>query len=577
MINIENVLNQYYPNFSVSHKHSFRAAVPLLRLLCHEKEFLKFEKDYPHLSGFDFIEQVLNYFDFRYTYCPKDLEKIPSSGRVVIIANHPIGSLDGLALLDMIKQLRPDVKVVANRMLMTIKPLHSLLLPVINMDDESTPRKNIKAIKNHLSNEGVVVFFPAGSVSRVGMLGIRDGTWNHGFLSIANNTKSPILPIHVDGKNSLFFYAISILSKPASSLLLIQEMFKQENKSVAMTIGEKIEHADYQALNVKRLTKIHLFKKHLYNLSKGKPQIFKTQTAIALAENRQLLKKEIHNCELLGATKDDKKIYLFHFKPDSSIMREISRLREISFRAVGEGTGKRRDFDRYDQYYMHLILWDEKDLEIAGAYRLCDTNRVLSTHGIDGIYTETLFTFNKAMKPYFARGLELGRSFVQPKYWGKRSLDYLWFGIGALLKNNPQYRYLFGPVSISDRMPQEAKEMLVYFYGHYFNQNEKPAVGKSSYQLDPNTMQRFDHIFKDKDYKAGLTQLKAHMQQLGVAIPTLYKQYTEICEPGGVFFSDFNLDEEFGNCIDGFVIVDIEQLKPQKRSRYIGEDKHLLD
>lgn len=272
----------------------------------------------------------------------------------------------------------------------------------------------------------------------------------------------------------------------------------------------------------------------------------------------------------MGETKDGKRIYLFHFIPDSGIMREIGRLREVSFRAVGEGTGKRRDFDRYDQYYMHLILWDEQDFEIVGAYRLCDTNRVLSIHGIDGIYTETLFTFNEDMKPYFARGLELGRSFVQPKYWGKRSLDYLWHGIGALLRNNPQYRYLFGPVSISDRMPQEAKEILVYFYSYYFSNNTKPATGKSSYQLKPSSIRRFEAIFAGQDYKSGLIQLKAHMQRLGVAIPVLYKQYTEICEPGGVFFSDFNLDEDFGHCIDGFVIVDIEQLKANKRSRYIG-------
>ncbi len=283
MINIEKTLNQHYPHFSISHKQSFRAVVPLLRLLCHEKEFLKFEQDFPHLSGFDFIEQVLHYFDFSYTCSPKDLEKIPTSGRVVIIANHPIGSLDGLALLDLAKQLRPDVKVVANRMLMAIKPLRSVLLPVINMGDEGTPRKNIQAIKQHLNNEGAVIIFPAGKVSRVGMFGIRDDQWSHGFLTLANSTRSPVLPIHVDGKNSLFFYAVSILARPLSSLLLIQEMFKQENKSVAMTIGEQVEHVDYQALNVKKRTKVHLFKKHLYNLSKGKSQIFKTQTGMALS------------------------------------------------------------------------------------------------------------------------------------------------------------------------------------------------------------------------------------------------------------------------------------------------------
>jgi len=252
-------------------------------------------------------------------------------------------------------------------------------------------------------------------------------------------------------------------------------------------------------------------------------------------------------------------------------MREIGRLRELSFRAVGEGTGKRRDIDKYDSFYMHLILWDEDELEIAGAYRLCDTNSVLSTNGLEGIYTTSLFSYNRTMKPYMYRGLELGRSFVQPKYWGKRSLDYLWYGIGALLKSNPQYRYLFGPVSISNSYPQPAKDLLVYFYSKYFGTEEKPVTALNPYQIDWRKNEKLSQQFSGNDYKKDFTQLKTMLNMSGHSVPTLYKQYTEICEPDGVIFSDFNIDPDFSECVDGFVIVDIEKLKDKKRKRYMGE------
>jgi putative hemolysin len=207
-----------------------------------------------------------------------------------------------------------------------------------------------------------------------------------------------------------------------------------------------------------------MFRRHLYRIGKNKKPLFETWESIAQPESAQQIRKKLLDCELLSETADAKKIYLFHYQPNTAITREIGRLGELSFRAVGEGTSSYRDIDAFDRNYMHLILWDDLELEIAGAYRFCDTNMIMSIHGIDGIYTSSLFSFNRDMSNYFYRGLEVGRSFVQPKYWGKRSLDYLWFGIGSLLKRNPQYRYLFGPVGISDRYSAVAKNMLVWFW-----------------------------------------------------------------------------------------------------------------
>ena len=570
MFSIENVISTQYPTLTTRHSKFLRPVTAFLRTLFHESEVQQFEQRYQHLSGIDFVEQVLDYFDFSYSISERDIEKIPSHGKVVIVANHPIGTLDGLALLKMVHRVRPDVKAVANQMLATMSALKPLLLTVDNISGK-TARSNLKNIIEYVKDDSAVIIFPAGEVSRFGPKGIKDGEWSKGFLNIANNTKAPVLPIHINGRNSFLFYTLSIIAKPLSTFWLVHEMFKQENKSIIFKVGKKIEHENYIQKNVSLRDTAALFRRHIYMLAANKPLVFKTEEAIAHPECRQRLRKELKLCELIGETDDNKKIYLFEYRPDTSIIREIGRLRELSFRTVGEGTGKRRDIDKYDCHYMHLILWDEADLEIVGAYRLCDTERTLSSIGPDGIYTSSLFKYNSEMKPYLYRGLELGRSFVQPKYWGKRSLDYLWYGIGALLKNNPQYRYLFGPVSISNNYSLSAKNLLVFFYSLYFNCDRKPATALTPYHIDDKEVQDMSRQFDGNDYKKDFKKLKSILSIQGYTVPTLYKQYTEVCEQDGVIFSDFNVDPEFSDCVDGFVIVDIEKIKEKKRLRYIDK------
>ena len=569
MFSIESVIKTQYPSLVDNNTKLLKPVISFLRTLFHESEVQQFEQRYQHLAGIDFVEQVLDYFDFSYRVSERDIENIPHTGKIVIVANHPIGTLDGLALLKMVHRVRPDVKVVANQMLGTIKALKPLLLTVDNVGGKST-RKSLADIIEFVKDDSAVIIFPAGEVSRFGPKGIKDGEWSKGFLTIAKSAKAPVLPIHINGRNSLLFYTLSIVAKPLSTFWLVHEMFKQENKSIVFTVGKKIEYDNYALKNVCLRDTAALFKRHIYKLAANKPLVFQSQEAIAHPEDRQRLRKELASCELLGKTEDNKQIYLFNYRADTSIMREIGRLRELAFRAVGEGTGKKRDIDKYDSYYMHLILWDEDDLEIVGAYRLCDTDRILSSAGLDCIYTTSLFKYNKEMKPYLYRGLELGRSFVQPKYWGRRSLDYLWYGIGALLKNNPQYRYLFGPVSISNNYPATAKDLLVHFYSHYFGSEQQPATALLPYQVEPQQKAKYSDAFSGNDYKADFKRMKRMLSEMGCTVPTLYKQYTEVCEHDGVIFSDFNIDPDFSDCIDGFVIVDIEKLKPNKRKRYIG-------
>ncbi len=541
----------------------------LLSYLLNEKECQKFAELYPHIEGIDFVEQVLDYFDFSYAIVDKEKQRIPVTGKLVIIANHPIGSLDGLALLKFVSEIRPDVKAIANDLLTTIKPLEKILLPVNNMSG-NTRKENLNNILQYLNNDGAVIIFPAGEVSRLKPNGVKDGKWHSGFYRMAKATKAPILPIYVDGRNSAMFYSASMIYKPLATMLLMREMFKQKQKSVNLRIGEGIPYENYANDNLPLKTKIKLFHKHLYRIGSQKSGLFKTQSAIALPEPRQNLKKSIEKCQHLGSTNDGKDIYIYNYHESSPILREIGRLREIAFRAVGEGSGKKRDIDKYDAYYHHLILWDKEELEIIGAYRFADTEKVMAEQGKSALYTQTLFKYEKEMQPYLMRGLELGRSFVQPKYWGKRSLDYLWFGIGAFLKVNPQFKYLFGPVSISQSYPKAARDLMVYFYKLYFGNQSKMAESNQPYQYHQAAINLLKQSFSGDNYKEDFTQLKHLLANMGVSVPTLYKQYSELCHPGGVQFLAFGTDPDFNDCLDGLVLVDITKFTDKKKARYLA-------
>ncbi len=573
MISMESVIEQRFPGITERKPLVGKTLISFMRFLCHEREFKQFEEQYPHLEGFDFIEQVFNYFDFAFRIKNSEIERIPNSGRVVIIANHPIGSLDGLALLKMVGEIRPDVKAVANEILFAIEPLRSLLLPVDNMTGK-TGKDQLRAIRNHLNDEGAIIIFPAGEVSRMGPTGIKDGRWNSGFLRFATSSHSPILPIFVDGKNSIFFYSLSLLAKPISTLWLIREMFKQAKNHVDISVGHLVYPEQYQSLDIPPGAIAKRFKKHIYRLPKrNKPQVgfIPEYEAVAHPENRQRLKREIQQCELLGHTTDGKGIYLFHYQANSVIMREIGRLRELTFRAVKEGTGRRRDTDRFDCYYDHLVLWDDNDLEIAGAYRMANSGKLMAeAGGKNCLYTQTLFNFTPNFTPYLEQGLELGRSFVQPQYWGNRSLDYLWQGIGAYLKKHPDIRYLFGPVSLSHDFPEEAKEMLTSFYNLYFGSQLNLASAKNPFVNHLSVRSSPKITFNGHDYRSEFRLLKQSLSDMGQSIPTLYKQYTELCEPGGAQFVAFNVDKDFSDCVDGLIVVDLETMKPTKRNRYLG-------
>jgi putative hemolysin len=238
-------------------------------------------------------------------------------------------------------------------------------------------------------------------------------------------------------------------------------------------------------------------------------------------------------------------------------LRELGRLREIAFRQAGEGTGKRRDIDPFDAHYRHLVLWDDAELQIVGAYRIGEVAKILEKRGPQGLYTHGLFSYGEALRAFLPNAIELGRSFVQPRYQGTRALEYLWQGLGAYLHARREVRYLVGAVSLSAAYAEAARHMVVDFFARHYGSDEMLAQARLPFCVPPG------------DYPRDLRALKDRLSALGVSIPVLYKQYAELCEPGGTRFLAFNVDPAFSNCVDALVLVDVHRLKPQKRERYL--------
>jgi len=567
-ISIEGYFDHNYPSFEKLPSVVRKSVLLFFKKLFHENEINEFLLTHKNLDAFNFIESILDYFNLDITIYKNQLARIPSYGRVVIIANHPLGALDALALLHVVSDVRKDVKIVASSFLSEFDNLRDILIPIENVRGKMG-RTSVEAIHDALKKEQVVIMFPSGEVSRARPTGIKDTKWRSGFLKVAQKMQTPILPIHIEAKNSKSFYFLSMINKSLATATIPHEMFKYKNQKISFNIGKSIPYESYNIPSLTINDKVKLFRKHFYRISKRYRGIFKTHNSISLAESRQELKHELESANLLGETSDGKKIYLYSNVEDNPIVNEIGRLREISFRQVKEGSGKKRDIDDFDYTYEHIVLWDEKDLEIVGSYRIAKAQEIIDMFDVEGLYTSTLFNYKAEFSRYFSEGIELGRSFVQPKYWNSRALDYLWQGIGAYLKAYPNIRYMFGPVSISRSYDDEATSLLVYFYMNYFGSQNISVEHVQSYNVSKEKRERYDNLFARDNYREDLVVLKNELQVRGYAIPTLYKQYSDLCEDNGVEFMDFGVDANFDNCVDGFIVVDINKLKPQKRKRYI--------
>ena len=570
-IDIKKVIESKSPGFFEKYPKIISSQILLiLKKILHIDDVNDYLKGHSHLQGIDFIDGLFKYLDFSFNVDQNDLQKIPDDGKLIIISNHPLGGLDGLALLKAVSLVRSDVKVVVNDILQNIDNLKDLFLPY-NLYSVKTQKKNIKKIEQSIENNEVIIFFPAAVVSRITMKGIKDRKWQKGALRLAKKFKSPILPVYVDARNSLMFYLLALLHDKAGTMLLPHELFNKRSSQIYLKIGNIIPYSSLKDYHLNEKKQTDLLQEHLYKLGKDSVEIFKTEKSIIEPVDKNIIKEELKSAQHIGQTLDDKQIFLVSHDEGKNIVREIGRLREITFRKVGEGTGKELDVEKYDTYYDHLVLWDKNDEEIVGSYRIGKTKDIIEKYGKKGLITSKKFDINDEFDEVLAQSLEVGRTFIQQKYWKSAALDYMWQGIGAFLKNNPDVRYLWGTVSMSDDLPDDAKDLIIYYYLKWYPGNPNLAYPHREYSLSDEKKAELSEFFNTGSAFKDFRKMKKSLLTIGHTVPVLYRRYTDITEDDGTEFINFCIDVTFKNSVDGFIVVDMTKLKKDVRERYYNQ------
>jgi putative hemolysin len=564
MINIEETVTTKFPAFAHQPEIIRKPTLSVLRKLSAEQKINRILSLTEASKGFEFIDSLFNYFNCEFNINEGDLNKIPNEGALIVIANHPTGSLDGLALLNLIGKVRRDIKIVADHVLMNFNALSELTISATEIESVGTDK-----VREALKNQEAVIIFPAKDVSRASPAGIKDRRWSVDFLSLSREIKAPVLPIMLNAKNSILFYCISFLFNSFSRILLTNELTKKRANNVSFSIGQEIPASKLSNHKLKDKHLVKRIKKHIYKLSKNPHYTFITEKPIAYPQKTQHIIKDLTAAKVLGTTRDKNTIYLAKYRKKSALIKEIGRLREFTFRKVGEGTGYSRDLDDYDKHYYHLTLWQNQEQKIVGAYRIGEAGVLIDKLGINSLYTASLYQYSDQIMPYLKNSLELGRSFVHPDYWGKQSLDYLWQGIGAFIKHNPSIRYLIGPVSMSADFPRPLINELVFYFEYYYGNNEGLARAYNPYTLSVKERYLFQREYSGLDRHQAMDKLQKSFKDKNLKMPVLFKQYTSLYEEGGIKLLAFSVDPDFGDCIDGLLIADLEKLKQKKRERYI--------
>jgi putative hemolysin len=497
------------------------------------------------VSGMEFIDRALELFKVSYYSSQFSRRNIPARGRAIIVADHPLNTLQALALIRLVGEIRSDVRLVSTELLGDWPQLRNHVVR-FDVSTHASMRGSLRAVLDLLRAGHTVIMFPPSAPARFTPGENPLERWHRRLPRLALAARAPLLPVRVRGRGY----------QPPFMPSMRHDMH--------VDVGEPVPCGALSGQPP--VSGSSLVRRHLTLVGKGKPGVLPTEKTIIHPQHPQLLRAELKQSPLLGETADGHRIYLFDYRDDSAVMREIGRLREYSFRAVGEGTGRPKDVDRYDRHYRHIVLWNESELEIVGAYRLAEAGKVLAAHGPGGLYCTELFEFGAELLERMPRAVELGRSFVQPHYWGKRSLEYLWNGIGAYLERHSGIEYVYGPVSISNVYPEPAKQAIVGFYSRYFGGKEDIRARKPFHVYDVETIP-----FAGDDYERDFLRLKEYLACFDARVPALYKQYTELCEPGGARFLAFNIDPDFNWCIDGLVWVELDRIKPKKRERYLNK------
>lgn len=542
------------------------------------------------LNNANFFEKCLAALNIHYRVTEADLRKISQDGPLLTVANHPFGGLDGVILGGILSQVRSDIKILGNYLLQHLAEIRDQVIPVDVFGNKKSFSANALALKEAiqwLEGGGALVIFPSGEVSHLhwNQSEVSDAQWNPHIAGIIRRSRSTVLPVYFPGKNSLLFQLMGLLHPLLRTALLPRELANKSYQTIDVYIGKPIAWKMLAGLGSDEAI-IQYLRANTYFLRNRTRRARRRFTALPLLINRrqspapiidplpsERLLEEIarlpSSSQLLKT--DIFSIYIASAQQIPALLREIGRLRETTFREVQEGTGQALDLDSFDNHYLHLFLWNNVAAELVGAYRLGLTDNILKHFGPAGLYTSTLFRFKRGFLARLENAIELGRSFIVSKYQKEYSaLALLWKGIGQFIIQHPQYKFLFGPVSISNDYHIVSKHLIVQFLrqnkldselARYVRPRMPYRVGRMK-TVDARSLRSFLHNIDD------VSLLISEIEKDGKGIPILLRHYLRL----NASILCFNVDTKFANVVDGLIRVDLTSTDDRLLRRFLGED-----
>jgi putative hemolysin len=447
-------------------------------------------------------------------------------------------------------------------------------------------RRALREALAWLRQGGMLAVFPAGEVSHLQFpqAEILDPAWSDTAARLIRRTRAAALPVYFRGRNSVGFHVLGMIHPRLRSAFLLHEFLQQTGRTVEVRVGSEVPGDSVASIADDREA-IEYLRWRTYLLArrsrteKSWPATVhskiaeKIQQPLDAAEVPELLAQEISG---LGADRrlaesGDLAVYLAKANETPRLLRELGRLREVTFRLVGEGTGKGRDLDRFDRYYWHVLLWNKNKRELVGAYRAGNTAEIVAERGVSGLYTSTLFRYHARIFEKLGPALELGRSFIRPEYQRQYApLLLLWKGIARLLASHDGTPVLFGAVSISNEYSGASREMIYRFFEARMQEDELAGLIAPRRPFRPAGLRPWDcramcHALRDLEE---LSQPITDVEADGKGLPILLRQYARI---GGKLLG-FNVDRKFSNVLDGLVVVDLRKTEPAVLERYMGKE-----
>jgi len=533
-----------------------------------------------------FLERILAKLGITFVLKAEDLARIPKTGPAMVVANHPFGALDGIIMAAMLKRVRPDVKVMANFLLGRIPDIRDVFILVDPFRTGKSPMENIRPLREAIrwvQNGGMLAVFPAGEVAHADLRTghVEEPAWSSTIARIARKAAAPVVPAYFHGRNSNTFQLMGLVHAHLRTAMLPRELFKKRGACVDLRVGAQIPHRklltagdDFQLAEFLRQRALMLRHRASAPLTSSTPAPMckKMVAPVSEAAPAERLAAEIEalpECQML-ADGGDMAVYEASAGQIPKILCEIGRLREITYRATGEGTGKPLDIDVFDEWYTHLFIWHKSSQQIVGAYRLGATDEIISHRGTSGLYTSTLFKYRAGLIERLGPSIELGRSFIRAEFQRSYApLLLLWKGIGRYVLNRPHCKSLFGPVSISNEYRTVSRHVMVRFLEATHGAPHLAELTQPRNPFRPSGLERLDRahgidrLLGDGDV---IDDVVADLEPDGKGMPVLLRQYLKL---GARFFA-FNVDPDFSDALDALMLVDLTRTDRKLLQRYMG-------